>query len=204
MESYEIIAEYEGYSIEEAKLVFAERKDLPMTAFCGPDMSYPANDAKSVRMSFDKLSKFGREIPRAVALKICHRLIEHAKKYEINCDLSKVSWLFGEDKVEEVFKEMNKDEERLVDWLDEELTKFVETVNIEEVFWIQKAIGKKGALRSQLGIKKDEKIPASILQRIKNAETGTTVSFRGKRIKVTTQLKRRVILALRLGKMKKK
>jgi len=31
------IAEYEGVSIEEAKLSYAARQDLPATAFCGPD-----------------------------------------------------------------------------------------------------------------------------------------------------------------------
>lgn len=67
--------------------------------------------------------------------------------------------------------------------------------------WIQGAIKKKGALRAQLGIKEGETIPKSILQRIVNAETGTSISFRGKTIKVTTQLKRRALLALRLSKM---
>lgn len=70
--------------------------------------------------------------------------------------------------------------------------------------WIKGAIGKKGALRAQLGIKKGEKIPKSVLQSIVNAKTGATISFRGKKIRVTTKLKRRAILALRLGKMKKR
>lgn len=71
-------------------------------------------------------------------------------------------------------------------------------------FWIAGAIKRKGALRAQLGIKEGETIPKSILQRIVNAETGTSISFRGKSIKVTTQLKRRAQLALRLGKMPKR
>jgi len=70
-------------------------------------------------------------------------------------------------------------------------------------FWIKGAIGKKGALRSQLGIKEGETIPKSLLQRIVKAETGTKISFRGKSITVTTQLKRRALLAIKLGKMKK-
>ena len=73
----------------------------------------------------------------------------------------------------------------------------------EAKFWIKKAIGKKGALRSQLGIKEGEIIPKSLLQRIVKAEIGTKISFKGKSITVTTQLKRRALLAIKLGKMKK-
>ena len=70
--------------------------------------------------------------------------------------------------------------------------------------WIAGAIKKPGALRAQLGIKEDEKIPESLLQAIVNAETGDTITFRGKKITVTTQLKRRALLALRLAKMPRK
>lgn len=71
----------------------------------------------------------------------------------------------------------------------------------EAKLWIKGAIKHKGALRAQLGIKEDETIPKSLLQQIVKTETGKTVSFRGKSITVTTQLKRRALLALRLGKM---
>jgi len=71
----------------------------------------------------------------------------------------------------------------------------------EAKLWIQGAIKHKGALRAQLGIKEDETIPKSLLQQIVNTETGKTVSFKGKSITVTTQLKRRALLALKLGKM---
>jgi len=74
----------------------------------------------------------------------------------------------------------------------------------EAKLWIAGAIKKKGALRSQLGIKEGETIPKSILSQIVNTETGKTVSFRGKTIKVTTQLKRRALLAIKLGKMPKR
>jgi len=87
----------------------------------------------------------------------------------------------------------------LIDWLLEE------SFGIEEAkkFWIAGAIKRKGALRRQLGIKEDEKIPKSVLQQIINTETGKTITFRGKKIRVTTQLKRRALLAVKLGKMKK-
>jgi len=73
----------------------------------------------------------------------------------------------------------------------------------EAKLWIQGAIKHKGALRAQLGVKEDEEIPVSILNQIKNTDTGKTVTFKGKSITVTTQLKRRAILALRLKAMHK-
>ena len=103
--------------------------------------------------------------------------------------------------IEESLAKGTKEETgELIDWLLEE------TVGIEEAkkLWIAGAIKKKGALRKQLGIKEDEKIPKSILQKIANTEVGKTVSFRGKSIKVTTQLKRRVLLAIKLMKMPKR
>ena len=55
--------------------------------------------------------------------------------------------------------------------------------------------GTTGALRRQLGVKEGQTIPSSWLSRIANAEVGETVSLDGKRVRVTTQLKRRVNLA---------
>jgi hypothetical protein len=55
--------------------------------------------------------------------------------------------------------------------------------------------GTTGALRRQLGVKEGQTIPSSWLSRIANAEVGETVSLNGKRVKVTTKLKRRVNLA---------
>jgi hypothetical protein len=55
--------------------------------------------------------------------------------------------------------------------------------------------GTVGALRRQLGVPEGQKIPESWLSRIANAKVGETVSLNGKRVKVTTKLKRRVNLA---------
>jgi len=85
--------------------------------------------------------------------------------------------------------------------MDEKAKKLIEWY---EAYWISGAIKHKGALRTQLGIKEDEVIPKSVLQQIIDTETGKTISFRGKKITVTTQLKRRAILAMRLGKMPKR
>lgn len=77
--------------------------------------------------------------------------------------------------------------------------KLIEWSEAKKKLWIAKAIGKKGALRSQLGIKEGETIPKSLLQKIAKAEIGTKVGS----ITVTAQLKKRVLLAIKLGKMKK-
>ena len=74
----------------------------------------------------------------------------------------------------------------------------------EAKLWIAGAIEHKGALRATLGIKEDETIPEGILNQIMKTETGETVTFRGKTIKVTTKLKRQAILALRLKRMPKR
>jgi hypothetical protein len=54
-EEFEDIVELEGYTIEEAKLTYAERKALPASAFCGPNRSYPAHDAAHVRNALARL-----------------------------------------------------------------------------------------------------------------------------------------------------
>jgi len=67
--------------------------------------------------------------------------------------------------------------------------------------WMQKVReemerkGTVGALRRQLGVPEGQKIPASWLEKIARAEVGETVSLNGKRVRVTTRLKRRVNLA---------
>jgi len=81
--------------------------------------------------------------------------------------------------------------------------KVVEYYEAKKKLWIQQAIKKKGALRSALGVKEDEKIPKSVLTQIANAEVGTKISYKGKSITVTGLLKKRASLALTLGKTKK-
>lgn len=104
-----------------------------------------------------------------------------------------------------------KGKKNLLEWFEcqseesgNELLESVKKFEEARKFWIAGAIKKKGALRAQLGIKEGETIPKSILQRIVSAETGTKINFKGKTIVVTTKLKRRAILALKLGKMPKR
>jgi hypothetical protein len=194
MEEYETIAVYEGMTIEEAKLTYAERKELPSSAFCGPDRTYPAHDAAHVRNAFARLSRFGDKIAPAIRKRIYRCLVRRAKKFGVEHDPSTYKW--GKS-VSETFEEEEKVDE-MIDWLFRErgITK-----DVEEAFWIQKAIKHRGALREQLGYKEDEKIPTGVLEKIAKAETGSKITVNGKTIEVTTQLRRRAILALRLSKM---
>ena len=75
--------------------------------------------------------------------------------------------------------------------------------------WIQSAIkGKKGSLHKALGIKADEKISVSLLNKIIKAQPGNTIrnpSKKGKRIiKVTRAIERKAILARNLKNIKRR
>jgi hypothetical protein len=48
-QDYELIAEFEGLSIQEAKLEYSERQKLPPSAFCGPNKTFPAHDVNNVK-----------------------------------------------------------------------------------------------------------------------------------------------------------
>jgi len=74
--------------------------------------------------------------------------------------------------------------------------------------WIQKIKMKRGSLHRQLGIEEGRNIPVRLLIAIKKARIGEKIknpTKTGKKvIKVTTKLKRRVILALTLRKLAKR
>jgi len=74
---------YEGYTIEEAKLTYKARQDLPSSAFCGPKRSYPAHDAKHVRNALARLSQFGKRLKPAVRKRILSCLKRRAKRFKI-------------------------------------------------------------------------------------------------------------------------
>ena len=74
-------------------------------------------------------------------------------------------------------------------------------------YWIQRAIKHPGALKRQLKIPKNKKIPVKLLEAIVRARAGQRIrnpTKTGKRIiKVTRKLERRAILALNLRKLRK-
>ena len=89
MEGYELIAIYEGFTIEEAKLTYAARQRLPKSAFCGPDRTYPAHDAKHVRAGLQRLSQFWRKLSPAIRKRIYNCLKRRAKKFGVDVDVEK-------------------------------------------------------------------------------------------------------------------
>ena len=77
------MVEFEGYSFEEAKLTYAKRENLPDSAFCGPNRTYPAHDAAHVRNALARLGTFGGRIKAAVRARILGCLKSRAKRYGI-------------------------------------------------------------------------------------------------------------------------
>jgi uncharacterized protein with WD repeat len=62
---------------------------------------------------------------------------------------------------------------------------------------------KKGALSRQLGIPEEDNIPMSLLNKLKKIEVGEEFEHKGKKMKMTAPLKKRITLAITLKKMKK-
>lgn len=116
VEEYLVIAKYEGMSIEEAKLTYATRKDLPASAFCGPDRTYPAHDAAHVRNGLARLGTFGGKLAPAVRKKILGCLLRRAKKFGVEVDKSKFQETIGETVTDE---EINK--QAVTEWYLHEL-----------------------------------------------------------------------------------
>lgn len=62
---------------------------------------------------------------------------------------------------------------------------------------------KKGALHKQLKVPEDQNIPKGLMSKLKKAEVGDIVKFKGKSYKVTLLMKRRVNFAFVLMGRKK-
>lgn len=91
----ESVSLYEGLefeTFEEARLTYAKRKDLPASAFCGPDRSYPAYDVKRIRAGLQRLSQFGGKLPKATRAKIYRCLRGRAKKKGVEHDAKNYKW----------------------------------------------------------------------------------------------------------------
>ena len=77
------MVKFEGLSFEEAKLTYKQREKLSSTAFCGPNRTYPAHDAKHVRNALARLSQFGKRLKPAVRASILTCLKRRAKRFNI-------------------------------------------------------------------------------------------------------------------------
>jgi len=81
--SIEDMVRFEGIPIQEAKLTYAARQDLPDSAFCGPNRTYPAHDAAHVRNGLARLGTFGHRLSPAVRSKIIACLKRRAKRFGV-------------------------------------------------------------------------------------------------------------------------
>jgi hypothetical protein len=70
---------YEGLTFQEAVLSYKARQNLPATAFCGPNRSYPAHDAKRIHNGFARLSQFGHRLEKNIVSRIHAGLVRKAK-----------------------------------------------------------------------------------------------------------------------------
>lgn len=78
------IMELEGQTFEEAKLTYQRRKQLPTSAFCGPNRSYPAHDAAHVRNALARLSTFGGRLKAGVRARILACVKRRAKRFGVD------------------------------------------------------------------------------------------------------------------------
>jgi len=82
-ETIQKLADIEGYTIEEATLFYEQRKKLSASTFCGPNRSYPAQDAAHVRNAFARLAQFGKRLAPAVRARILASLKRKAKRFGV-------------------------------------------------------------------------------------------------------------------------
>jgi len=79
----ESMIEYEGFTVEEAALTYKQRANLPSSAFCGPNRTYPAHDKRRIRAALQRLSMFGRRLKPATRQRIFNCVLRRAKRMGI-------------------------------------------------------------------------------------------------------------------------
>lgn len=79
------IVELEGLPFEEAKLAYKARENLPDTAFCGPNRTYPAHDPAHIRNAIARLMQTKPEGWKKILKCVCGR----AKKAGIESEVCK-------------------------------------------------------------------------------------------------------------------
>jgi|GEM_PF-2280474 hypothetical protein len=137
MEDFEVLVEYEGYEIEEAKLTYAKRQNLPASAFCGPDRSYPAHDAAHVRNALARLH-FVKNA--AIKARIMGCLRRRAKKFGVEINESELpeekedkalEWLFQEYNVSESKAKVIAPNDAVIEWYLEEAGMNAKLVHVD-------------------------------------------------------------------------
>ena len=77
------LARIEGFTIEESTVIYDARSELPATAFCGPNRSYPASSVKDVLESFSRLAQFGKRLDDVTKTRILSNLKSKAKRFGV-------------------------------------------------------------------------------------------------------------------------
>jgi len=67
------MVELEGMTFEEAKLTYKARENLPASAFCGPNRTYPCHDPKRVRAAIQRLMQFKPTGWKKILRRVCGR-----------------------------------------------------------------------------------------------------------------------------------
>ena len=83
---------YEGFEIQEAKLTYKAREDLPEESFCGPNRTYPTKDAAHVGSAYQRLAQFGHRMPQSMRAKIMNCLGRKAKRFSVEHDAANYKW----------------------------------------------------------------------------------------------------------------
>lgn len=98
------MVELEGFTYEEAKLTYKKRQDLPATAFCGPNKTYPAHDPPRIRAAIQRLMQFKPTGWKKILKCVCGR----AKRAKITSPICKKHGFA-------TFSEASRT--KLIDWL---------------------------------------------------------------------------------------
>ena len=77
------LVELEGFTFEEAKLTYAAREKLPSSSFCGPNRTYPTQDAAHVRNALARLGTFGHKLKPVVRSRILTCVKRRAKQFNV-------------------------------------------------------------------------------------------------------------------------
>jgi len=77
------MTEWEGFEVSEARLQYQQRKQLPDSAFCGLNRTYPSYDTIPVSESISKLSQFGHRLRPEARSRIHECLVRKAKAFNV-------------------------------------------------------------------------------------------------------------------------
>lgn len=117
------MVDLEGLSFEEAKLSYEQRQNLPESAFCGPNRTYPAHDAAHVRNGLARLGTFGHRLAPATRKSILACLKRRAKQYNIEVSETAEGKIalarYDEELPEETRKKWLKEIEETRKWYEE-------------------------------------------------------------------------------------